>query len=442
MHLTAVSFGSRGDIEPFLTLGRGLANAGHRVRILTHPEYAGGAAGSGVEFVGARGRSTRELIESDEGREVLRNVRNPVVMLRRIAGVLAPELRLIYEDVLNAVQESDAVLAFPATFPALDVADHLGRPVVHVHHVPTVPTGQFPIPATYIRARTLTAVGNRASYAVDAWLLWQLTRTAADRARRDVLGPGASAYGVRQALAQRRRRVGALVGVSRHVVNPPPDWPADTAVCGYWWPLPAAGDSAPALTDDTLRFLAAGPAPLFFGLGSTPVSDPAALTRRVAEAANDASVRLVLQSGWAGLGGGLQDPDVHVVGDVAYDALFPHVAGVVHHGGAGTTALGLRHGRPTLCIPALADQFFWGHRVRAIGAGPSPLPLARLRRDRLAERLAALAGEGGYAARASRIAAGLGEEDGCATAVEAVERLLQECAAAARVTSARAARRL
>jgi sterol 3beta-glucosyltransferase len=233
--------------------------------------------------------------------------------------------------------------------------------------------------------------------------------------------------------------VGALVGVSRHVVNPPRDWPADTVVCGYWWPLPGAGDSAPALTDDTRRFLSDGPPPLFFGLGSTPVADPASLTRHVVEAAQDARVRLVLQAGWAGLGDGLQDPEVHVVGDVAYDALFPHVAGVVHHGGAGTTALGLRHGRPTLCIPALADQFFWGHRVTTIGAGPSPLPLGRLRRDRLAERLATLAGDGGYAARASGIAAGLAREDGSATAVAAVDRLLQ--GSPPPVTAARAARR-
>jgi sterol 3beta-glucosyltransferase len=442
MHLTAVSFGSRGDIEPFVTLARGLAEAGHHVRLLTHPEYAAAVVGSGVEFIGARGRSTRELIDSDEGREALRHVKNPVVMMRRIAGVLAPELRLIYEDVLSAVQEADAVLAFPSTFPALDVADHLGCPVVHVHHVPAVPTRRFPIPAAYIRARTLTPLGNRASYAVDAWMLWQLTHAAGDRARRDVLGPAARAHGIRQALAQRRRRVGSLVGVSRHVVDPPLDWPADTVVCGYWWPLAGAGDSAPALTADTRRFLAEGPAPLFFGLGSTPVADPASLTRRVAEAAHDARVRLVLQAGWAGLGDGLRDPAVHVVGDVAYDALFPHVAGVVHHGGAGTTALGLRHGRPTLCIPALADQFFWGHRVTAIGAGPSPLPLGRLRRDRLAERLAALTGDGGYAARASRIAAGLAREDGSATAVAAVDRLLHGSAAAGRVTAARAARRL
>jgi sterol 3beta-glucosyltransferase len=287
-----------------------------------------------------------------------------------------------------------------------------------------VPTGRFPIPAAYIRTRTLTPPGNRASYALDAWLLWQLTRKATEGARRNALGPGARAYGIRRALAQRRRRAGAIVGVSRHVVRPPGDWPADTVVCGYWWPSAGAGEARPALAEDTRRFLADGPAPLFFGLGSTPVADPGAVTRRVVEAARDARVRLVLQRGWAGLGDGLRDPEIHVVGDVAYDALFPLVAGVVHHGGAGTTALGLRYGRPTLCMPALADQFFWGHRVTAIGAGPRPLPIGRLRRDRLAERLAELAGDAGYAARASSIAAGLAREDGCATAVAAVERLL------------------
>src|SRR4051812_48066945 len=100
MRLAAVSFGSRGDIEPFVTVGRALVKAGFEVRLLTHAEYASLVEGTGVELVAARGRSTRELIESDEGREVLRHARNPLAMLRRIADLLAPELHLIYEDTL------------------------------------------------------------------------------------------------------------------------------------------------------------------------------------------------------------------------------------------------------------------------------------------------------------------------------------------------------
>jgi sterol 3beta-glucosyltransferase len=422
MRVTAVTFGSRGDIEPFATLSRSLAAAGHDVRLLTHPEYGPTLDGSGVQFVGARGRSTQEIVESDEGQAVLRRVRNPLAMLRAIAAVLAPELRLIYEDTLRAVADADAVLAFPATFPALDVADHLRLPVVQIHHVPAVPTGRFPVPAPYIRARSLTRLGNRWSYAADACLLWQLIHAAADRARRQVLGPSAHRYRLRRALAQRRRRAAMLVGVSRHVLPRPADWPAGTVMCGYWWPRRGA-EGPPALDEGTRRFLDAGPAPLFVGLGSTPVADPAGMTRVVAEAAREARARLILQRGWAGLGGGLADPGIHVLGDADYEALFPHVAGVVHHGGAGTVALGLKFGRPTLCLPAVADQFFWGHRIAEIGAGPRPLPLRRLRRDRLAERMAALT-RGDHVRRTSAIADRLSAEDAAATAVEAIERAL------------------
>jgi sterol 3beta-glucosyltransferase len=422
MRLTAVTFGSRGDVEPFATLARSLAGAGHHVRLLTHPEYVRLVSGSAVEFVGARGRSPRELVESDEGREVLRHARNPLAMLRRIADVLAPELRLIYEDTQEAISDADAVLAFPATFPALDVADHLGCPIVHVHHVPAVPTARFPAPAPYIRTRSLSGPGNRASYTVDAWLLWQLIHSAADRARADVLGTPTRRYRLRPALAQRRRRLGALVGISRHVLPPPRDWPSDTVACGYWWPSDDQSGS-PVLDEGTSRFLQDGPPPVFLGLGSTPVDDPAAVTRTVAEAARMAGVRLVLQRGWADLGTDLEDSRIHVVGDISYQAIFPQVAGVAHHGGAGTAAFGLRFGRPTLCLPAVADQFFWGHRLAALGAGPPPLPLARLRPGRLAERLAALTG-GAYRARASRIQSGLDTEDGPGTAVAAVDRFL------------------
>jgi UDP:flavonoid glycosyltransferase YjiC (YdhE family) len=424
VRLAAVTFGSRGDIEPFITLGRALVQAGHEVRLLTHPEYAPLARGTGVELVAARGRSTRELIESDEGREVLSHMRNPLTMLRRIADLLAPELHMIYEDTLKIALDADAVLAFPATFPALDVADHLRRPVIHVHHVPAVPTRSFPVPAPYINARSLTPLGNRASYAVDALLLWRLTREAVARTRSAVLGPQSRRpLTARRALGQRRRRAGAIVGVSPHVLPPPPDWGRDVVTCGYWWSGSAISPREP-LDPATEAFLAGGPPPVFFGLGSTPLEGAAATTRNVTAAARDAQVRLVLQRGWAGLGDGVDEPDVHVVGDIPYHLIFPRVAAVAHHGGAGTTALGLRHGRPTLCLPALADQFFWGHRIAAIGVGPSSLPVKQLQRARLAKRLAALVENKAYTSRASALAPALASEDGCSVAVAAVERFL------------------
>jgi UDP:flavonoid glycosyltransferase YjiC (YdhE family) len=155
-----------------------------------------------------------------------------------------------------------------------------------------------------------------------------------------------------------------------------------------------------------------------------PVRDPVATTAAIVGAARDAGVRLLLQRGWAGLGAAL-DPtdDVHVLGDVPHDALLGRVRAVVHHGGAGTTGRGLTHGLPTLVLPVLADQFFWGHRLAALGVGPAPLPLARLGRDALAGRLRSLVASGDAARRAAAVGEALRSEDGCGVAASALEDL-------------------
>ncbi len=419
MRLTSVTFGSRGDVEPFATLGRGLAAAGHEVRLVSHEMFSDLTEGTGQEFVGAPGRSIRDLVESEEGQALLRHVRNPLAIGRRLTALIAPDLQHIYETTLAAAEGADAILCFPATFPALDVATMLGLPVVQVHHVPAVPTDAWPVPVSYIGARTLGPVGNRMSYAADALVTWRLTRDAVDGVRRRVLGRAPRT--ARQTLTQWRRRVGALVGVSPSVLPAPPDWPGDVVTCGYWWPG-GVNDAPPPLDAETLDFLSTGPPPVFLGLGSTPLDDPAAVTAIVTGAARDAGVRLVLQRGWAGLGEGVESETVHVVDDLPYTALFDHVAAVVHHGGAGTTALGLRHGRPTLALPALADQFFWGHRVKSLGAGPAPLPVKRLERAALARRLTALTATTHFTQRACALAGAMENEDGEAAAAAALDR--------------------
>ncbi|WP_210493629.1 glycosyltransferase [Patulibacter sp. SYSU D01012] len=245
-----------------------------------------------------------------------------------------------------------------------------------------------------------------------------LLRRPVTACRADVLG--LPPQRVRAARAQRRVRAGAVVGVSPHVVPRPRDWPERAVLTGWWWDAPPAAGPPPL--DPTLEaFLAAGPPPVLVGLGSMPVRDPAATTRVLVAAARDVGVRLVLQRGWAGLGANVEDgPDVHVAGDVPHDALLPRVRAVVHHGGAGTTGRGLRHGRPTLVLPVLADQFFWGHRLAALGVGPPALPLARLRRDALARRLRRLVGDPSHGERARAVAARLATEDGAAAAADRV----------------------
>ncbi len=370
------------------------------------------------EFAPLGGMSIQELTASPELQEVTRHIANPLKLaprLRSLRELIAEQLEIIYRDLAAAAEGCDAVLCQPATFPALDVAAHLGLPVVHCHLVPAVPTRAFPAPVGYIRARTLTAPGNRLSFEFDPLVTWAVFRRAINLARARVLGR--PRRGPRETLRQVHTRRGVLVGISPNVLAPPPDWPADVAMCGFWW---LEGDGE--LGEETERFLAAGPPPLFFGVGSMPLGDPQAIGRAVADAANDVGARVIVQRGWGGLGDGLEGREhVHVLAEAPHALLFGRVAAVAHHGGAGTTGRGLSLGRPTLVLPVLGDQFLWGHRMSALGVGPAPLPLGAVTREALAERFAALLSPA-YAERAGRIAAAMAQEDPGGAAVRALER--------------------
>lgn len=166
-------------------------------------------------------------------------------------------------------------------------------------------------------------------------------------------------------------------------------------------------------------FLAAGPPPVYIGFGSMPDLRPGATSACVVAGARTAGLRVILGRGWAGLHA--EGDDLCIVDDVSHAALFPRVAAVVHHGGAGTTQAAARAGVPQVVVPHALDQFFWGKRVEALGVGPRPLAKRKLDAGPLAEALRSCAAP---AMRAR--AAELGRRtraDGAARAAELLERL-------------------
>jgi hypothetical protein len=173
------------------------------------------------------------------------------------------------------------------------------------------------------------------------------------------------------------------------LVPRPPDWGANVDLTNFVFWNRADGYTPP---DELRRFLDAGEPPIYVGFGSCVVEDPAALTRTVADAIAKAGVRAILSRGWAKLGDGVSSPDVLVVDDVPHDWLFPKCRAVCHHGGAGTTAAGLRVGLPTVIVPFFGDQFFWGQVVADAGAGRT-IPADGLTVDDLADAFAFCVGD-------------------------------------------------
>jgi sterol 3beta-glucosyltransferase len=143
----------------------------------------------------------------------------------------------------------------------------------------------------------------------------------------------------------------------------------------------------------------------------------------VVEALRASGQRGLLASGWGGLKPASLPPDVFLVDAVPHDWLFPRVAAVVHHGGAGTTAAGLRAGRPTVICPFLADQPFWGRVVHGRGVGPKPIPQRRLTVTSLAAAIDAAVHGGAMRRRAAELGEQIRAEDGVARAVEIIARI-------------------
>jgi sterol 3beta-glucosyltransferase len=222
-------------------------------------------------------------------------------------------------------------------------------------------------------------------------------------------------------LRLRGEPVTRLYGVSRHLLPSPPDWDAGSFMTGAWFLDEGAGWTPPT---GLAAFLAAGPPPVYVGFGSMAGPDAARLAAVALEALARAGQRAVLATGWGGLALPPALPDgVHALEAAPHDRLFPRMAAVVHHGGAGTTHEGLRWGRPTVICPVFGDQPFWGRRVAALGAGPPPLPHRGLTPDRVGAAIRAAVESPAIGRRAAKLGALVRAEPGVARAVEVIEEV-------------------
>jgi UDP:flavonoid glycosyltransferase YjiC (YdhE family) len=410
MARTVVIFaaGSRGDVQPCLALGRELARRGDRVRILASGRYGGLVAEADLELHPLEADPV-EIIESAAGQELLAGPRNPVAFVRRTDRVLRPHIMPMLHQTQAGAKGADLVLAPGFGFLGLHLSQYLGVPHALVHFQPSRPTRTFPHPLAPA-ARRLGPLGNRLSFGAVDLGSWLLCRPFVNTWRRENLGlPELSLT----APFRYVRRAPVLCAFSPSVVPRPYDWGPNVHVTGFWHHDRPQWEPPRRLLD----FLATGPPPVYVGFGSMRTGDPRATDALVRAALRRAKLRGVLPGEPA-----TGEDDMLVVGDTPHDRLFPEMAAVVHHGGAGTTASALRAGRPSLVCPFFGDQPYWAARVRALGAGPAPLPARDLTVTALADRLHALTRHAPYAEAASRIGRALEAENGTDRACRVLER--------------------
>jgi sterol 3beta-glucosyltransferase len=198
---------------------------------------------------------------------------------------------------------------------------------------------------------------------------------------------------------------------------------------GYWF-LDQPNDWQPSV--ELQAFLDAGDPPVYVGFGSMAGRKPQRLAQIVIEALQAANVRGVIATGWGGLDANDLPETIFKIDQAPHDWLFPRMAAVAHHGGAGTTAAGLRAGRPTVICSFIADQPFWGARVYALGVGPKHIPQKQLTVEKLAAAIREATTNPAMRQRAADLGEQIRAEDGVADTVALIERIAEKHAGGVR----------
>ncbi|SHT79797.1 glycosyltransferase [Mycobacteroides abscessus] len=406
--IVIAALGSHGDVAPLTGVGVRLQQAGHRVTVTAYERFASLVRNCGIGF-----RGVFEPRESSDEADV--------DVTRALFQFLAPQgMRSLGTALLTALQDTPADILLLSPFSELaghPLAEAKGIPSAGIRFQPYSATADFP-PAT-LGGWSAGPTGNRLASRAGAELIDRLYGGVTAGFRRDFGLPKVSA----RRLREQRTKAGwtVLHGFSPHIVPRPTGWRPGLEICGYWWPQTDPQWRPPATLVDFLR---AGPPPVYVGFGSTMASAKQSehISQLVRSALRRAGMRGIVQAGWAGINVG--DETTLTVTEVPHRWLFPHVAAVVHHCGAGTTAAGLRAGVPTVAVPGLGDQPFWARRLRDLGLSADTVPQRTLTVERLAAAIRTAVTDPGIKIRARRIADLLDAEDGAAHVVSSVDRLL------------------
>jgi sterol 3beta-glucosyltransferase len=395
MRIIIPTIGTRGDVQPFIALAQGLVRAGHTVTILSHPGMRNLVESHGVPFA-----PIGPDVDMDEVTDsLLARSRNAWGGLMQVMRFSFEMLERSHVDILEAGRGADLVVISASGAAGKNEAELLGLPYASVT---LMPWGiHYTEPGRPLHKRILYG-------AIDEIATLVTTRPLNGLRRRQGLPPVGP-----EGFASPRLD---LIPVSPAVYPPNPHWSAQHHVTGYWFVDDPVGWQPP---EALISFLESGPAPLVVSLGA--MSRGQTVARKTADffvtAIQQAGLRAIILGWEAALAEMSLPPSIYPARSISFNWLLPQAAEIVHHGGFGTTAAGLRAGIPALVIPHIVDQFYWAQKVFELGVGPKPIPWGKLDVPTLSAALKELDENSSFREAAVKIAAQIGSEKGIDQAV-------------------------
>ncbi|KAF7784577.1 CAZyme family GT1 [Agaricus bisporus var. burnettii] len=425
LRFTFLTIGSRGDVQPYIALAKGLMADGHKCRIATHGEFKEWIESHGIEF-GYVGGDPAELM-----RICVENGTFTVAFLReglqKFRGWLDDLLKTSWE----ACQGTDVLVESPSAMGGYHIAEALAIPYFRAFTMTWTRTRAYPH-AFAVPERKMGGNYNYMSCVMFDQVFWRAISGQINRWRRNILNLSPTSLDKMEA-----HKIPFLYNFSPSIVPPPLDWPEWIRVTGYWF-LNDADVSAKKWTppEDLIQFIDTahqnGKKVVYIGFGSIVVSDPKTMTKTVIDAVVQSGVYAILSKGWSDRlhvknsdTNEIEEPlpsQIYPIQSIPHDWLFGRIDAACHHGGAGTTGASLRAGIPTIIRPFFGDQFFWADRVEALGVGSG---VRKLTVASLAEALTSATTDPKQVERARVIGEQIRSENGVATAIESIYRDLE-----------------
>lgn len=366
LRITCLTIGSRGDVQPYIALCKGLIAEGHKPKIATHREFQEWVESHGIEFAPVEG-DPAELM-----RICVENGMFTYSFLKEASATFRGWIDDLLSSSWKACQNSDLLIESPSAMGGIHIAEALQIPYFRAFTMPWTRTRAYPH-AFAVPEHKMGGAYNYITYVMFDNVFWKAIAGQVNRWRKKELGLQRTNLEKMQP-----NKVPFLYNFSPSVVVPPLDYSDWIRVTGYWFLDEGKGWQPPKeLTDFISKARADGKKLVYIGFGSIVVSDSAALTKTIVRSVQKADVRCILSKGWSDRldKKGASEPEVPLPDDILqiksapHDWLFTQIDAAAHHGGAGTTGASLRAGLPTIIKPFFGDQFFFGSRVEDLGVG-------------------------------------------------------------------------
>jgi sterol 3beta-glucosyltransferase len=418
MKIAFCTIGTRGDVQPFVALALKLTELGHSITLAAPPNHESFVKGFGLEFHPI-GIDTQKFMEEFQTGKNMTNI------MVKMDEMWTRNNRNSWE--LCQKWRPDVIIFHQAISLGCSIAEKLDIPAIEVSFAPWNPTGAFPV---YMDAALCMEDPDS-----DPYFKYYMTHTP--------MHSGAAwwhscgwANGLREEMGLNSlpifgywytkrffNNVPMVFAWSPAVLPLPEDWSKDDHhVVGNWFLPEPEYQPSKELKD----FLANGEAPIYVGFGSMYSGDNDRISKLIIDVIINANQRLILSSGWCNLSNENTPDHVLVVGNVPHSWLFPRMKAIVHHGGAGSTAAGVRAGVPSIIVSHISDQFFWGSRLYKLGVGTAPIEVDKLTTENFSKAIRTVVQDDVMRQKAKELGERVRVEDGIQNFIQVLDNEMKK----------------